>query len=1418
MWIIALSWAFSLSNLAYSGPLPSISEHPLDILVVKDDPATLRCGVTGSDVEITWYKDSVPVRVGNGHRLLLPNGSLFLLKVNSGGTDSDAGVYHCVARNQFGEVRSQEANLRVAMLRDDFRLNPHAVQTLTGNRVSLECSPPKGIPEPVVTWRKDDRELSTQEDEKYHQNPDGSLIIENAQRSDAGFYQCVASNSVGQRVSKPARLSVFDKPVFLIEPKNVVAELNLSVHFDCRVIGEPMPSISWKKLNGQMPVGRAYVAKDRGGLRIDKIQLEDAGDYVCHAKNPVGSIESSAKLRVNAPPTFTKMPQNLRLNQGRTAVFECEAIGQPPPGIFWSKEGDQLFTFFSGLVSSDGRIQVTKEGRLIIDNVRQLDQGNYVCAAVNSAGSTLSKASLGVINDGNSTYPPPIIQYGHQNQTLMFSDMAILPCQATGRVPVRITWLRDGKELDLDAMQHKGRYRQLPVGTLQITDLKKEDSGVYTCRASNEDGEATWTASLVSEGHTNQDTVFHRMPDAAALPSSPGQPKVLNVTENSIELEWASPERHGSSPITDYLLQYWSPELGESWRNILDVVAKSRFRITGLQPEHSYVFVIRAENSKGIGLPSSMSEIVSTKKSTEIEEGNYRSQRMNRLLDLETARQRLSSEQLVKLLEVRALNATAVLLAWKRQRNEPLVQGYYIKWRGPPLAQDHSWVNVTNPETDHVVINGLRPFNNYEFFVIPYHQTVQGMPSNSLDGTTAESPPNMPPSDVRLRMLNVTSLRVSWRPPPADAINGILKGFIINIKSNHSSVEDRNITTNERATSVTLYRLIPNASYAIRVAARTNAGVGAFYIGEPVVMTEETLNRHIRLFERSENVWYRQPWSVLVCGIVLWCLLLLLMVLFWFRCCHQKGRSAAEAKEREFIKIRDGSVANSTTMVGGDARNAFWVAHEQFNGGTVETSSGTLARVGGQQNHQQHLSYFQPTNYPADRVPGPHNDAVNGQHQIALSNEMFSNGIPMVGRICPTVTLQRHNGGDCSSPNSPHYHYAHLPFYAEQNNSLSTFLQQRPNPELYDDPSPYATTTLVSPTGVITQTLRPAVRQSKGPALPLKPAPKEPPKNFLSSAAVMHLTTNSKQRVNGNLEVVEQQPNSSSCGALLELNREWKRQQRITAEEQKKRETQQKKGGTTAQRRENEHDRDMGENRTYGTTGRGTRGGGGGGRRSQRSSSANTAQKQSSAFCSLRRVSHKENGSECRQNQQDSPQTDISYLQSSDGTNGSNNNNNTKRSQQMNRQVKYDDTAPEYDPVMTDSLSQIVHREDIRKKRGREKANRIVHSNRVSLIEDEGQEERDPLMEDAFGGDEDELDADGEMSENEHSGKESDRRAKRTADPMKRCEEECSVANEHYYGFSPAPKRPNRQPMMGINVSTLSVGVDRRTTASPAHR
>jgi hypothetical protein len=69
-----------------------------------------------------------------------------------------------------------------------------------------------------------------------------------------------------------------------------------------------------------------------------------------------------------------------------------------------------------------------------------------------------------------TSHPPPIIQYGHQNQTLMLNDMAILPCQATGRLPVLITWIKN--DIPLNLSDYKNRYRQQSMGTLQISDLK----------------------------------------------------------------------------------------------------------------------------------------------------------------------------------------------------------------------------------------------------------------------------------------------------------------------------------------------------------------------------------------------------------------------------------------------------------------------------------------------------------------------------------------------------------------------------------------------------------------------------------------------------------------------------------------------------------------------------------------------------------------------------------------------------------------------------------------------------------------------------------------------------------------------------------------------------------------------------------
>lgn len=40
------------------------------------------------------------------------------------------------------------------VLREEFRLEPVTTQTAQGETVILECSPPRGTPEPTVYWKK----------------------------------------------------------------------------------------------------------------------------------------------------------------------------------------------------------------------------------------------------------------------------------------------------------------------------------------------------------------------------------------------------------------------------------------------------------------------------------------------------------------------------------------------------------------------------------------------------------------------------------------------------------------------------------------------------------------------------------------------------------------------------------------------------------------------------------------------------------------------------------------------------------------------------------------------------------------------------------------------------------------------------------------------------------------------------------------------------------------------------------------------------------------------------------------------------------------------------------------------------------------------------------------------------------------
>ncbi|GAA6070028.1 roundabout homolog 1 isoform X8 [Tachysurus ichikawai] len=99
---------------------PRIVEHPSDLIVSKGEPATLNCKAEGRPAPtVEWYKDGERVETDRdnprSHRMLLPSGSLFFLRIVHGRRSKpDDGSYVCVARNYLGEAVSHNASLEVA--------------------------------------------------------------------------------------------------------------------------------------------------------------------------------------------------------------------------------------------------------------------------------------------------------------------------------------------------------------------------------------------------------------------------------------------------------------------------------------------------------------------------------------------------------------------------------------------------------------------------------------------------------------------------------------------------------------------------------------------------------------------------------------------------------------------------------------------------------------------------------------------------------------------------------------------------------------------------------------------------------------------------------------------------------------------------------------------------------------------------------------------------------------------------------------------------------------------------------------------------------------------------------------------------------------------------------------------------------
>uniref|UniRef100_A0A8C9SV27 Roundabout guidance receptor 1 n=1 Tax=Scleropages formosus TaxID=113540 RepID=A0A8C9SV27_SCLFO len=886
---------------------PRIVEHPSDLIVSKGEPATLNCKAEGRPMPtVEWYKDGERVETDKddprSHRMLLPSGSLFFLRIVHGRRSKpDEGSYVCVARNYLGEAMSHNASLEVAILREDFRQNPSDVMVAAGEPAVMECQPPRGHPEPTISWKKDGATIDDRDERITIRG--GKLMITNARKSDAGKYVCVGTNMVGERESEIAELTVLERPSFVKRPSSQVVLMEESVEFRCDARGDPVPTVRWRKEDGDLPKGRFEIREDHT-LKLRRVTTADVGSYTCVAENMVGKAEASATLTVHVPPVFAVRPRNQVVAVGRTVTFQCEATGNPQPAIFWQREGSQNLLFSYQPPQPSSRFSVSQTGDLTITDAQRSDAGFYSCQALNIAGSVITKALLEV-TDVVSDRPPPVVRQGPTNQTVSVDGTVVLNCLASGTPTPTILWRKDGVLVST----HDSRVRQLDTGALQIRYAKLGDTGMYTCTASTPSGEASWKAYLeVQEFGVPVQPA--RPTDPNLIPSAPSKPEVMEVTRTSVTLSW-KPNLAGATP-TSYIIEAFSHASGSSWQTLAEHVKTESFVLKSLRPGAVYLFLVRAANAYGLSDPSPITDAVRTQDIPPTSQGVDHRQIQKELGDV-----------VVHLHNPTILSSSSVRVQWTVEQQSQYIQGYKVMYRsvsegGQPRGE---WgiFEVRTPGEDNAVVPQLKKGVTYEFKVRPFFNEFQGTDSEVKVAKTLEEAPSAAPRGVTVRNSddNSTAVVVSWQPPPEDEQNGVVQEYKIWCLGNESRYHI-NRTVDGSTFSVQIPSLSPGVRYSVEVAASTGAGPGVksevtfFQLDSSGRITKTPVGPDQPLSQQISDV-VKQP--AFIAGIGAACWIILMVFSIWlYR--HRKKRSGLSSS---YAGIRKGQFPLLSYQRGGEA-------------------------------------------------------------------------------------------------------------------------------------------------------------------------------------------------------------------------------------------------------------------------------------------------------------------------------------------------------------------------------------------------------------------------------------------------------------------------------------------------------------------
>ncbi|CAH8633839.1 unnamed protein product [Schistosoma bovis] len=528
-----------------------------------------------------------------------------------------------------------------------------------------------------------------------------------------------------------------------------------------------------------------------------------------------------------SPAKIIHSPLDTKAIAGESVLFFCQAEGNPLPRVVFRWNDNEITQNRPGLQFKE----LSADSVALRAKLEPNHNGDTVtCFAQNHVGSDSATAQISVYN-ANET-PPRGFPKVHQDPSATISqvgDSTHLQCDVSAEPQATVYWIKDQFELIDTSLP---RFRIVGSGSLVIETLLETDSGAYECMARNEIGTV-----LSNSGHLH---VRHNLTIAYHFLQQRGIqfPPTINEMPEKVEVSSGKGTnltcRAGGFPIP---MVWWSTLGTPAGPRVSGPIMLSERALTEPQPHEATLRLTDITESSGYNC---------------IAKNGLGLVRRNVSVIVKQLPAPPSS------LDARPIGSTYAVLRWPPSISSG-VDSYTVSLQiddgglgelsrrqitniDPSEMKSEDSFNILDTkysqENPMIVYNltGLNPFTLYSAQVHAVSRVAGlSLPSDLVKFRTAELAPGTPPQVLQAIVDSPNSVVVTWKPPVES--NGRITGYKLYYTTRPEDSLNSWLIARTTQEKYQLTKLLPNATYYIKVNAFNAAGDGPVSEQLPIVVT-----------------------------------------------------------------------------------------------------------------------------------------------------------------------------------------------------------------------------------------------------------------------------------------------------------------------------------------------------------------------------------------------------------------------------------------------------------------------------------------------------------------------------------------------------------------------------------------------------